>query len=228
MKRLFVSGCVLLLVLATGLLLGLKGGHAESRSLQPAATTPAPIGVVGAQIIGRIVLNADGTAETIGYYPFLLGLPSPLFSGTPGESTAYFTLHSTAFTAQTIPNATIMHAFATPPAGSANLVNVYFNSAPNQNFSNPNTFSAGQLIATYKSVGGMITGVVPYVGTDVVTLQLVSSADFSFGGQTFNIATLGGGTMTMYVTAAAMPSSPAGSFPMVWPFGASVVVASSQ
>jgi hypothetical protein len=121
-----------------------------------------------------------------------------------------------------------MHVLATPSTGSANMVNVYFNSAPNQNFNNPNTFSAGQLIATYKSVGGMLTGVAPYIGTEVVTLQMVSSADFSFAGQTFNIATLGGGTMTMYVTAAAMPSSATGSFPVVWPFGGTAVVGSSS
>jgi hypothetical protein len=225
MKRLFMSCCVLLLVLAAGLLLSFKGGLAQARSVQPAATAPPSIGVVGAQMIGRILFNADGTVETIGYYPFIEGLPSPLFSGTPGEKTAFFTFRSTTFTSQTIANATITNLFAIPPAGGQNLVNVYFNSTPNQDFSNPNTFSAGQLIATYNWQGLMGTSVAPYFGTEVATLQLVSSADFSFDGQTFNLATLGGSALTIYLTAAASSSS-TGS-PVVWPFGGAAVVASS-
>jgi hypothetical protein len=176
-------------------------------------------------MIGRILVGSDGAVQMIGYYPFIEALPSPLFSGTPGETTAFFTFRSTPFTVTMINNATITHLFAVPSSSTGNLLNLYFNAQPNQDFNNPDTFSSGQLVATYKTRAGMLTGVAPYVGTDIVTMDLVSSNNFSFQGKSFNFATLGTGTVTIYITAAASPSSAQGTSPVVWPFGATAVVA---
>src|SRR5579883_3503433 len=59
---------------------------------------------------------------------------------------------------QVISNGSLMHVLPeTSSGGSSPTYNVYYNSNPNQSFSNPGSFSQGQLIASFNSVKWMAT-----------------------------------------------------------------------
>jgi hypothetical protein len=215
MRRLQMGILVSVVAIAGLLLFASRSGRAQG------PTPPGiPPGAVASHLVGRFVINADGTDEMYGYYPFIEGVPGPFFAGDPSEATAYLTFRTSTSMPQIIPNGDIYHIFLTPPAGGANTVNVYLNSNPAGDFTNPDTFSSGQLIATFQSHTGMITAIPNTVGTGMTTASLISSSDFSFNGQTFNFNALGGG-VTLVLTPTGMPiSGSLTNLPLVVPFGA--------
>ncbi|PYU70099.1 MAG: hypothetical protein DMG49_11910 [Acidobacteria bacterium] len=79
-------------------------------------------------------------------------------------------------------------AWATLQAGST--LSVYFNVSPHGDWSNPDSFSGGQLIATFRRTEGFFTcsGDLNLLNTcsNVISGKLASSADFTFNGKTLN------------------------------------------
>jgi len=73
-------------------------------------------------------------------------------------------------------------------------LSVYFNASPQGDWSNPDSFSSGQLIATFEKPEGFFTcnGDLTLLNTcsSVDSGDLVSSTDFTFNGGTFNFARL--------------------------------------
>ncbi len=215
MRRVQMGIFVSMVAIAGMFLFASRSGRAQGTM-----RTTIPHGAVASHLIGRFVINADGTAELYGYYPFIEGVPGPFFAGTPSEATAYLTFRTSLSTPQIVPNGNIYHIFLTPPASTPNTVNVYLNSNPAGDFTNPDTFSSGQLIATFQSHTGMITAIPNTMGSGMTTIELMSSSDFSFNGQTFNFSALGGG-VTLVLTPTGMPlSGSLTSLPVVVPFGA--------
>lgn len=150
---------------------------------------PIATGAVSAHLVGRMVVDASGTAQWIGYCPYIAGIPGPFFSGEPSEATAFFTFRSTPFQEQTIANGNITVLFPNA-VGSAPLeVRVYFNGNPNGNFQDPDTFSEGQLIARFQPQRAMGTDI-GSVTTAAGTYDVVSGSDFTFQGQTYNLKEL--------------------------------------
>jgi hypothetical protein len=135
-----------------------------------------------------MLIDSTGTAQWVGYCPYLAGISGSFFSGTPGESTAYFTFRSMPFQEQTIANGNLTQLFPTSAAGPVQI-GVYLNLAPSGNFQTPDTFSAGQLIANLQPqrAMGTFSGA---LATAAGTYNVVSSVNFTFGGQTYNLAEL--------------------------------------
>jgi hypothetical protein len=139
------------------------------------------------QYVGRVNL---GTGTVYGYFTQIAGIPpeSPLFKGTPSESTAYFTFRA--------------DIKFTPLAGNGDLAGgqfavlpivvvpgdfkVYFDSAPNRNWNDPNTFSSGQVIATFSRTLDQQTVIGP-ISTNAATATLKSSIPVLFNLQIFNL-----------------------------------------
>jgi hypothetical protein len=176
---------------------------------------------VEANIAGRLIVDSSGSAQLIGYYPFIYGLPSNLFSGAASETTGYFTFRSSVFTINPLQNGNILHLLSTPSAGTTNVMSVYVNSYPNQNFSLPDTFSAGQMIAQY-STGKFIGTASAFGGVEAGTLVLMSSSNFSFQGQSFNLGALGSAT-TISLTFGQPISGGFSGGPAVVAFGGSAI-----
>jgi hypothetical protein len=155
---------------------------------QPAASIPA--GQTIMTFVNRLLINPPQVV-VYGYFVDIVGLPGPLFSGTPGETTAYFTWSLNAQGALQLQNGDPKDPgsidVAVLPSGEA--FSVYYNANPNQNWNIPASFSAGQPIATFKSEPGTQTGVGP-VAFVTQAYSLVSSHDFFFKGRTFNLARL--------------------------------------
>jgi len=149
-----------------------------------------PPGAVAAQIVGRLLIDASGEGQVVGYYTYLAGIPGPFFSGEPSEATAYFTFRSTRFRTQVIPNGNIVHLLSVPVDVAATEVRIYFNGQPNGNFQSPDTFSDGQLIGTLQAQGSLGTAA-GSTYTMAGTFDLVSASNFIFQGQRHNFRKLG-------------------------------------
>lgn len=155
---------------------------------QPATKVEASRTVL--TFVNRLIINPPQVV-VFGYFPTIQGLPDPLFSGTPGEATAYLTWSLDAVGATQIPNGDAADPGSTSVAvlRSGEKLNIYFNANPNQNWANPASFSSGQLVATYVATTGTQTGSGP-VALVTQTYVLDSSQDFTFKGQTYNFARL--------------------------------------
>ena len=96
--------------------------------------------------VGRVYLNPNtGQAVWAGYIVHINGINSSLFNGSPSEATAYFTFSTDVLSLTPMPNNGDM-ALSLVSAGT---FNVYYNSSPSGDWSNPASFTSGQLIATF-------------------------------------------------------------------------------
>ena len=186
MKRILVSALSLCACALIAILVVWRHGAAQAPAVSQIAN-----GQLAFHEVGRLVVDSTGSAQMIGYFPYIANLPVSFFSGTPSEATAYFTLRSSPFQIQSVSNGNVTAMFSQSAGGSAATVySLYYNAAPYGDFTNPATFSGGQLIATFSSgpwmatasaTGALLSG----------TSTLTSSADFIIKGQTFNLAALG-------------------------------------
>jgi hypothetical protein len=132
--------------------------------------------------VGRVYLNPNtGKAVYAGYLVHLNGIGSSLFNGSPSEASAYLTFSTDVLQLTPMPkNGDIALSLV-----SAGTFNVYFNATPNGDWSNPATFSSGQLIATFARKESLF----PEIGTmgfHSLSESLLSSRSFKWNGQTFN------------------------------------------
>jgi hypothetical protein len=195
--------------------------------IAPTPSSPLPAhsqvdnGRVVAQAIGRLVTRSDGTLELLGLYPSITGLGAGLFHGPPGEATALFTLRSSPIALGAIvPNLSIGHATAVPATGDAIRINVYYDQSPDQDYAQPDTFSDGQLVATYLLPRALVT-ISPTETRYVGTLELESSSNFTFDNRRFNAQRLAE-VVTFHVVGT--PAAGPGATVTV-PFGATVIAA---
>jgi hypothetical protein len=167
--------------------------YAEPADAAELSGQPIPAGMVAAHMVGKMVTDADGRAELIGYFPFLEGIAGELFSrpAEPSERTAYFTFRSTLFRSQVLRNDPLLHmrAIAVDPERGI-VLRVYRHATPDAEFSRPDSFSQGTLVAEYRAQGGLTT-IFPFTATiNTGSFRRVNSVDFSFGEQTYNFEAL--------------------------------------
>lgn len=195
--------------------------------LAPAQTTPTiPAGMVAAHMIGRMVLGSDGAAELVGYYPFLEGIEGSPFSSTTSHSerTAHFTFRSSRFNVSLLRNDPLTHLRATPVEGTSHVVlRVYYNPAPAQEFSRPESFSEGELIGEFQARGGLTT-IVPFTATiNTGSFSHTAGADFTFRDKTYNLKRLAE-NITVELKGAPLDFA-LGFFSASIPFGGSAIAA---
>lgn len=215
-RKMLTVPLLLFASISTLALRGTSSGDSEAPIRVPIRT-----GQVVAHIVGRLLVDGGGSAEFVGYYPYILGLNGSLFSGTPNETTAYFTFRSSSFGVQVLPNGNILHLFTIPATGTTNLLNVYFNENPKQSFDDPDSFSSGRLVAQFQTERSMAT----YFGTgasQLGTIDLISSKNFRFQGQLHNFGQIQSATVNMSFPGAPLSGS-VSSGPAVIPFGGSLV-----
>ena len=127
-------------------------------------------GRVAYQYVGRVSLNfINGTGVVYGYLTHLDGLPptASLFKGAPSEATAFFTFRAN-IKFQPLPGNGDLGGglFAVNPSMvTPGDFNVYFTADPNHNWSSPDTFSNGRLIAGFARAGELFSILGPITAT---------------------------------------------------------------
>jgi hypothetical protein len=178
-----------------------------------------PGAVVAWYVIGRVLIAPDGTGQETGYFVFLDGVPDPLFAGPANETTAHFTVRSDPFSIRNVENGDL-----TVTLLSEGHFKLYYNADPHADFNDPNTFSDGRLIATFKRVKASLISVGPMT-VDVFWAELESSTEFTHQGKKFDLKGVvrHGITEIGVASTRAMPGIP--GYPAVLPFfGASLAV----
>jgi hypothetical protein len=155
---------------------------------QHSATIPA--GQTVLTFVNRLLINPPQVV-VFGYFADIAGISGPLFSGTPGENTAHFTWSLNAPGALQLQNGDLKDpgGISVAVLRSGETFNVYYNANPSQSWNFPESFSAGSLIATFKSSPGTQAGAGP-MSFVTQSYSLVSSHDFTFKGQTYNFRRL--------------------------------------
>ena len=183
-----------------------------------------PSSAVVCYLVGRIYFDNNGNAEVAGYFTDIngIGASDSLFNGTPSESTAFFTFHTTVSISSLPSNGDV-----TPLLGSAGLYDIYYNPIPKREWSSPGSFASGQLIAHFSRPELLLIQFDSFSFSEhTVTETLLSSQDFVFKGHRYNFKELtpGGITLTNFISNT--PVSPAAGFAFVVPYaGNGVAVA---
>jgi hypothetical protein len=186
---------------------------AKKRAIPDAAVMIGSASPVTAHLVGQLQVDTSGNAQLVGYFPWISGLPAA-FAGTPSEATAYYTFRSPSFQVQIVANGGLMQILpmSSGATGGTLTYNMYYNTAPNQSFSNPGSFSQGQLVATLTSVQWMTTASTNG-GVGSGTFELASSSNFSIQGQSYNMKALGNAvTLVLTIAPSAGPASPYAAF----------------
>jgi hypothetical protein len=194
--------------------------------LSVAEARPIPSSAVVCYLVGRIYFDTKGNAEVAGYFTDIngIGASDSLFNGTPSESTAFFTFHTTVSISSLPSNGDI-----TPLLGSAGLYDIYYNPTPKGDWSNPSSFASGQLIAHFRRPELLLMQFDSFSFTQhTVTETLLSSRDFVFRGHQYNFKELtpGGITLTNFISNT--PVAPAAGFAFVVPYAGNRVAIASR
>jgi hypothetical protein len=195
-KHVFAGRCIRLILILT--LLGL----AISESAMAGSKGQIAFQFVGKNVMTSVTGPGAGEAFTVGFYTYIAGIPQPLFSdpGAVGAETAYFTFRSEPYAFSTISNDNTAVRMTEPGF----LVHIYFNEVPNQSFDNADTFSDGQLIATFIVRSSLATRV-ENGATEQGDLELVSSNQFEFYGKPYQIRNIVPRGVTTLSSGAAVP-----------------------
>jgi hypothetical protein len=156
------------------------------------------------QHVGRFYLKpTTGKAVYAGYVVHINGLPNPLFNGAPSEATAYFAFSTDVISLTPMPSNNDLSLYLV----SAGTFSVYYNTSPAGDWSDPNTFSSGQLIATFARDESLFPDFTT-LGFHSLSEVLVSSQKFTFKGQTYNINTMvpHGITFAQFFSTTAIPT----------------------
>jgi hypothetical protein len=206
------------LVRMLAVLTALVAGLSPQLEAQPEGQHSAPASRVVMYLVGRGFLNPNnGQSEIVGYITDIKGIPGSLFSGLPSESTAFFTFRSDIFTLQPLPtNGNVGLSQVTPGTFS-----LYLNVSPNGDWRNPDTFSSGKLIATFKRGESLFLQIGP-ASSHVLSESLVSSSNFQFAGKDFNLDCLANGvTFSEFISNT--PLAGVEGFPVSLPFAANAM-----
>jgi hypothetical protein len=179
-------------------------GEAQQRPRLEAQQTPSA--AVTSYFVGRGFLNTIGQGEVVGYFTNINGIPDPLFDGNPSEKTAFFTFRSDVFSLTPLP----LNGDITPDLVSAGTFDIYYNPTPNGDWSNPDSFSSGQLVAHFMRPETLFIQIAqsdsanppPFesIAQHTLTETLQSSQSFTFKGHQYDFDALTPAGITLYET----------------------------
>jgi hypothetical protein len=178
-----------------------------------------PAGRVVWQLVGKTLLNpATGAGQVLAYFTFIEGVPGPMFSGAPGESTAHFTLRSLPFQTQFLAHGDILIGLL----GSETFT-LHADATPDQDFDNPASFSDGEELAGFNRLPAQINFVGP-VFTDTFSATFLSSQTVSWEARPIDLRQLTPNGVTLAITGStAFQPTAVPEYPVSVSFGASAV-----
>lgn len=174
-------------------------------------------GEVAWYVTGRFYAGAGETVFDAGYFLHLQGIEGALFSGAPGEGTAYLTFLAEPFAAPRVANGDI--TLGLDPVGE---FGVYLNREPRASFDDPASFGAGEEVARFRRVS-MVVGATIGEGhantalfsSNVFSARLVRSREFELGGRRYDLRRLIPHGVTQWGTAATTATGAAQGTPFV-------------
>ena len=177
-------------ILASFALLGGFCSPAQAQQRSWAEAQQIPAAAVACYFVGRAFLNVNGQGQVVGYFTDINGIGSSdtLFNGSPSEQTAFFTFRSNVFSQTPLP----LNGDIGLDLVLAGTLDIYYNpstpTTPNRDWSNPDSFSSGQLVAHFMRPESLFVELTQS-SQHVLTETLVSSQSFTFNGQRYDFRT---------------------------------------
>jgi hypothetical protein len=201
-----------------GLILGLVAAFGSGR-IEATDGGTVPAAKVVWQLVGKTLLNpATGAGQVLGYFTFIEGVPAPMFSGSPSESTAHFTLRSQPFNVQLFPHGDILIGLL-----GTETFTLHLDATPDQDFNNPASFSDGQQLASFNRLAAQINFVGP-VFTDTFSAEFLSNRIFAWQDERINLRRLTPNGVTLSITGStAFQPTAVPEYPVSVSFGAAAV-----
>jgi hypothetical protein len=182
-------------------------------------------------VTGRFYEDEDQKIQDLGYFLHLGKVEGSLFTGTTlGEATALLTFRSAPFTAQGITNGNL--AIGLDAVGE---FSVYLNPAAGADFADPDSFSRGERIATFRrltvvagttlsspALGGLA------IGMNVFSADLIESTPFKLGGIRYDFRELLPHGITQWGTASENPLAAFSPYTRVVAFTGSAIAAGPE
>jgi hypothetical protein len=204
--RLYTTICTQGWSLVLAALLGASYSPAEAQEGIWAAKQ-VPAAEIACRFVGRAFTNNSGVGEILGYFTSMNGVgdSDTVFNGPPSETTAFFTFRAL-FSLKALP----LNGDVQPYIVSAGTFDIYYNQSPNGDWSDPESFSAGQLIAHFMRPESLfirvlqsdlaVPGAFEAISVHDVTEILASSQSFTFRGHRYDLGDLVPGGITLYET----------------------------
>lgn len=174
-------------------------------------------GQVAWYVTGRFYAGEDDTAFDAGYFVHVQGIDAPLFSGEPGEGTAFLTFLADPFKAKKVHNGDI--ALGLDPVGE---FYVYLNRAGGASFDDPRSFGAGTAVARFRRVSVVMGATIgsgaanqPLFSSNVFSAWPMGSREFELGGKRYDLGRLIPNGVTQWGTAAVTATGTPAGIPFV-------------
>jgi hypothetical protein len=170
--------------------------------------------------VGRVYLNpTNGQFVYTGYLVHIDGIDTSLFNGAPSESTAYFTFSTDVAQLTPLPE----NGDVSLDLVSDGTFNVYYNAAPGADWTLPESFSSGKLIATFHRKESLFALLGP-VSFHSLSETLISSRSFVFHGQVYNFNRIAPNGITFAQFFSTAPQAGTADYPVAFA-GAGTVTA---
>jgi len=209
--------------LALTTLLGSFYFSTDARQKAWAEAQQTPSSAVSCYFVGRFYFSeTTGKAEVAGYFSDMNGIgeSDSLFNGSPSEQTAFFTFRSDTLSLMSLPNNGDIRLLL----GSAGTYNIYYNSSPKGDWSNPDSFSGGQPfpgdpIAHFMRPEFLDLQFDSFsFSLHAITESLVASKSFSFNGHEYDFNELTPDGVTLYNSVSNTPLAGVAGFTFVLPY----------
>jgi hypothetical protein len=153
---------------------------------------------------GRFYVDGAGSMFDVGYFLHLQGLHGSMFDGERSESAAHFTFLSEPFQSKTVANGDLSIGI-----DSVGEFSLYLNRVPSASFDEPESFGAGERIATFRRVSIVAGLTVPNVViANVFSASLIWSTEFEYAGERQNLSEMLPNGVTQWGTAGTTAITP--------------------
>jgi len=186
-----------------------------------------PAAQIAWYVTGRFYAKGKTLAD-YGYFLHLGGLTQLFADRLIDAAHARFTFAAQPFAAPHHANGDL--SLSLDPAGE---FSIYLQRRPQADFDRPESFAAGERIATFRRVGLVVTTTIEdgsgnpppaLFATNAFSAQLIDSRPFEFEGQLCNLSELLPHGVTQFGTASATPIAPApAGYDTVLPFTGSAI-----
>ena len=157
-------------------------------------------------VTGRFYKQPSGAVLDAGYFLHLQGIEGKLFDGERSEATALFTFLAEPFGASTVANGELNIGI-----DDRGTFKIFLRERGGASFDDPQSFGAGQCIATFERVSLVATTETTTMFSNVFTAALIEWKEFDFRGRRYDFRELVGDGITQW--GVAVPgSSPAVPF----------------
>ncbi len=157
------------------------------------------------ELIGQVINPSATSSIQVGYLSYVNGLESQVFTGTPNnETSALLTFYSDTVTSRVINNGSIR------TINREGTFTIYWDSAPNGNFSDPNTFRDGVPVLTANLRHQVIVDTVTSSFTATFVLTVTSADQFQIGSEYVRLGRIGQKLRLTFIGHLNSPSPPSG------------------